>query len=123
MSARLLSNTTLYHNTPGKTSAVVHNADVQPPLSPRYLQTGIRLSWCCRQMRDSSVNTTSFPLPPTYFSSHHWRRSCLGFCVKGRPSNGRLADRPLTTLNGVEWYAQALNGALQTQSSVLWFVM
>ncbi|GFU49834.1 hypothetical protein TNCV_4058721 [Trichonephila clavipes] len=65
-------------------------------LSPRYLQTGIRLSWCCRQMRDSSVNTTSFPSAAhILLSSHHWRRSCLGFCVKGRPSNGRLADRPL----------------------------
>ncbi|GFT73281.1 hypothetical protein TNCV_2353321 [Trichonephila clavipes] len=55
-------------------------------------------------------------------SSHHWRRRRLWFCLKGRPSNGRLADSPLA-VNDVEWYAQTLNDALQTQCAVLGFVM
>ncbi|GFU98605.1 hypothetical protein TNCV_3654361 [Trichonephila clavipes] len=58
----------------------------------------------------------------------------LWFCVKGRTSNGRLADRPLcfkrrrmmrtdhSALNDVEWYAQTLNDALQTQCAVLRFI-
>ncbi|GFV29109.1 hypothetical protein TNCV_4601411 [Trichonephila clavipes] len=47
-------------------------------------------------MPDSSVNTTSFhSAVHILLSSHHgwWRR--LWFSVKGSPSNGRLADRPL----------------------------
>ncbi|GFW20451.1 hypothetical protein TNCV_4547181 [Trichonephila clavipes] len=65
-------------------------------LSPRCLQTRIRQSWCYRQMRDSSVKTTSFhSAAHILLSSYHWRRRRLWFCVKGRPSNGRLADRPL----------------------------
>ncbi|GFV68346.1 hypothetical protein TNCV_575981 [Trichonephila clavipes] len=64
--------------------------------SPRCLQTRIRPSWCGKQMRDSSVKTTSFRYAThIHFSSHHWRRRRLWFCVMGRPSNGRLADRPL----------------------------
>ncbi|GFY16944.1 hypothetical protein TNCV_3690021 [Trichonephila clavipes] len=47
-------------------------------------------------MRDSSVKTTSFHSSThILLSSHHWRRRRLWFCVKCRPSNGRLADRPL----------------------------
>ncbi|GFY29293.1 hypothetical protein TNCV_4724211 [Trichonephila clavipes] len=65
-------------------------------LSPRCLQTRIRPSWCSRQMRDSSVKTTSFhSATHILLSLHHWRRRHLWFCVKGRPSNGRFADRPL----------------------------
>ncbi|GFW60469.1 hypothetical protein TNCV_943361 [Trichonephila clavipes] len=65
-------------------------------LSPWCLPIRIRLPWCCRQMRDSSVKTTSFHSATHILpSSHHWRQRRLWFCVKGRPSNGRLADRPL----------------------------
>ncbi|GFY01179.1 hypothetical protein TNCV_5076461 [Trichonephila clavipes] len=65
-------------------------------LSPRCLQTRNRPSWCCRQMRDSSVKATSFySAAHILLSSHHWWLRRLWFCVKGRPSNGRLADRPL----------------------------
>ncbi|GFW84219.1 hypothetical protein TNCV_4878821 [Trichonephila clavipes] len=65
-------------------------------LSPWYRQTRIRPSWCCRQMRDSSVRTTSFHSAAyILLSSHHWRPRRLWFCVKGRPSNGRLVDIPL----------------------------
>ncbi|GFT66427.1 hypothetical protein TNCV_3208661 [Trichonephila clavipes] len=46
----------------------------------------------------------------------------MWFCVKGRLSNGHLADRP-SAVNGIEWHAQTLNDALQTQCAVLWFVM
>ncbi|GFV35665.1 hypothetical protein TNCV_1892751 [Trichonephila clavipes] len=46
-------------------------------------------------MRDSSVKTTSFhSATHILLSSHHWRRRRLWFCVKGKPSNGRFADRP-----------------------------
>ncbi|GFV89541.1 hypothetical protein TNCV_5016591 [Trichonephila clavipes] len=65
-------------------------------LSPWCLQTRIRPSWCCRQMGVSSVKTTSFhSAAHILLSSHHWWRRRLWFCVKGRPSNGRLADRQL----------------------------
>ncbi|GFW64935.1 hypothetical protein TNCV_392011 [Trichonephila clavipes] len=65
-------------------------------LSPRCLQTQIRSSWCCRQMRDSSVKTTSFySAAHTHISSHNLRRRRLWFYVKGRQNNGRLADRTL----------------------------
>ncbi|GFV90445.1 hypothetical protein TNCV_50201 [Trichonephila clavipes] len=47
-------------------------------------------------MRDSSVKTPSFhSADHILLSSHHWWRRRLWFCVKGRPSNGRPADRPL----------------------------
>ncbi|GFV35243.1 hypothetical protein TNCV_620391 [Trichonephila clavipes] len=47
-------------------------------------------------MRDSSVKTTSFhSATHILLSSHHWRWRRLWFCVKGRPSNGCLVDRPL----------------------------
>ncbi|GFW20614.1 uncharacterized protein TNCV_1048371 [Trichonephila clavipes] len=60
------------------------------------LNTRIRPSWCSRQMRDSSVKTTSFHYAAhILLSSHHWRRRRLWFFVKGRPSNGCLEDRPL----------------------------
>ncbi|GFX11233.1 uncharacterized protein TNCV_1893741 [Trichonephila clavipes] len=60
------------------------------------LKTRIRPSWCCRQMRDSSVKTTTFySASHILLSSHHWWWRRLWFCVKDRPSNGRLADRPL----------------------------
>ncbi|GFV18915.1 hypothetical protein TNCV_4758001 [Trichonephila clavipes] len=65
-------------------------------LSPRCFQTRIRPSWCCKQMRDSSLKTTSFhSAAHILLSSLHWWRRRLWFYVKGRPSNGRLADRPL----------------------------
>ncbi|GFY07659.1 uncharacterized protein TNCV_4095291 [Trichonephila clavipes] len=47
-------------------------------------------------MRHSSVKTTSFhSAAHILLSSHQWRRRHLWFYVKGRPSNGCLADRPL----------------------------
>ncbi|GFX70775.1 hypothetical protein TNCV_1337371 [Trichonephila clavipes] len=47
-------------------------------------------------MRDSSVKTTSFhSATHILLSSHHWWWRRLWFCVKGRPCNGRLPDRPL----------------------------
>ncbi|GFW60092.1 hypothetical protein TNCV_4893441 [Trichonephila clavipes] len=47
-------------------------------------------------MRDSSVRTTAFhSAADILLSSHHRRRRRLWFCIKGRPSNGRLEDRPL----------------------------
>ncbi|GFU53025.1 hypothetical protein TNCV_3239991 [Trichonephila clavipes] len=74
-------------------------------------------------MRDWSVKTTSFhSATHILLSSHHWRRRRLWFWVKDRPSNGRLSDRPLCC-KGVEWYAQTLNDALQTQCAVLRFVV
>ncbi|GFY14429.1 hypothetical protein TNCV_1314831 [Trichonephila clavipes] len=60
-------------------------------------------------MRGSSVKTTSFHSATNILlSSHHWRWRRLWFCVKGRPSNGCLADRPLC-LNGVEWPDELLS--------------
>ncbi|GFX57610.1 uvrD_C_2 domain-containing protein [Trichonephila clavipes] len=60
------------------------------------LKTRIPPSGCWRQLRDSSVKTTSFHSAiHILLSSHHWRWRRLWFCVKGRPSNGWLADRPL----------------------------
>ncbi|GFW71831.1 hypothetical protein TNCV_4658791 [Trichonephila clavipes] len=65
-------------------------------LSLRCLQTRIRPSWCCRQMRDSSAKKTSFHSAARILhSSYHLRRKRLWFCVRVRPSNGRIADRPL----------------------------
>ena len=65
-------------------------------ISPWCLQTQMQPSWCYRQKRDSSVKTISFhSAVHILLSSHHWRRRRLWFCVKGRRSNGRLADRPL----------------------------
>ncbi|GFX50005.1 hypothetical protein TNCV_2374941 [Trichonephila clavipes] len=47
-------------------------------------------------MRYSSVKKTSFHSAAyILLSLHHWQRRRLWFCVKGRPINGRLADRPL----------------------------
>ncbi|GFX66920.1 hypothetical protein TNCV_999591 [Trichonephila clavipes] len=84
-----------YHNTRCKTIVAVHNATVQHLLSS-MLQTRIRPSWCCSQMRDSSEKTTSFHSATHIFLlSYHWQWRRLWFCVKGRPINGRLADRPL----------------------------
>ncbi|GFT89438.1 hypothetical protein TNCV_4387191 [Trichonephila clavipes] len=71
-------------------------------------------------MRDSSVKTTSFhSAAHILLSSYHWRRRRLWFCVKGRPSNRRLAY----AVNSIECYAQTLNDALETQCAVLRFVM
>ncbi|GFU23097.1 hypothetical protein TNCV_3515431 [Trichonephila clavipes] len=65
-------------------------------LSPRCLQTQIRPSWCCRQMRESSLKTTSFhSATHIILLSHHWWRRRLWFDIKDRPRNGHLADRPL----------------------------
>ncbi|GFV58262.1 hypothetical protein TNCV_4614661 [Trichonephila clavipes] len=75
-------------------------------------------------MRDSSVKTTSFhSVTHILLSSHHWWRRCLWFCVKGRPSNGRLADRPLCCKRRRMVRRMVLNEALQIQCAVLWFVM
>ncbi|GFV57149.1 hypothetical protein TNCV_3174261 [Trichonephila clavipes] len=47
-------------------------------------------------MRDSSVMTSSFHFAAhILLSLHHWRQRRMWFCVKSRPINGRLADRPL----------------------------
>ncbi|GFW02420.1 hypothetical protein TNCV_1733351 [Trichonephila clavipes] len=58
---------------------------------------------------------------------HVWSRIIMmkygcGQALKGRPSNGCLwTDH--SAVNGVEWYAQILNDAVQTQCAMLWFVM
>ncbi|GFV11687.1 hypothetical protein TNCV_976761 [Trichonephila clavipes] len=92
-------------------------------LCPRCLQSRIRPSWCCRQMSDSSVITTSFhSAAQILLSSHHWRWRHLWFCVKGRPINRRLADRSLCCKRR-RMVRHTLNEALQTQCAVLWFVM
>ncbi|GFV54291.1 hypothetical protein TNCV_4365661 [Trichonephila clavipes] len=86
-------------------------------LSPRCLQTQLQSSLCSRQMRDSSVRTTSFhSATHILLSSHRWWRTRLWFCVKGRPSNGRLADRPLC-------YKRRRMVRADTECAVLWFVM
>ncbi|GFX50998.1 hypothetical protein TNCV_2733491 [Trichonephila clavipes] len=47
-------------------------------------------------MRDLSVKTNAFHSAAyILLSSYYWRRRRLWFCVKCRPSNGRLAYRPL----------------------------
>ncbi|GFW29520.1 hypothetical protein TNCV_399551 [Trichonephila clavipes] len=64
-----------YHNTRCRTSAAVQLFSI---LSARCLGTRFRPSWCCRQMRDSSVKTTSFhSATHILLSSHHWRRRHL----------------------------------------------
>ncbi|GFW65845.1 hypothetical protein TNCV_586711 [Trichonephila clavipes] len=74
-------------------------------------------------MRDLSVKTISFhSAAHILLSSHHWWMRRLWFCIKGRPSNGRLAVRPLCCKRH-RWYAQILNDAIQTQCAVLWLVM
>ncbi|GFV11401.1 hypothetical protein TNCV_1046201 [Trichonephila clavipes] len=46
------------------------------------LKTRIRPSWRCRQMRDSSVKTTSFhSAAHILLSSHQWWQRRLWFCV------------------------------------------
>ncbi|GFS57683.1 hypothetical protein TNCV_1402931 [Trichonephila clavipes] len=68
----------------------------QLPHAAKVDLTRIRPSWCCRQMRDSSVKTTYFhSATHILLSLHHRQRRRLWFCVKGRPSNERLADRQL----------------------------
>ncbi|GFW87767.1 hypothetical protein TNCV_4487321 [Trichonephila clavipes] len=65
-------------------------------ISPWCLQNLIQPSRSFKQRRDSLVKRASFHSSThILLSSHHWRRRRLWFCVKGRPSNGRLADRPL----------------------------
>ncbi|GFV56642.1 uncharacterized protein TNCV_951541 [Trichonephila clavipes] len=92
-------------------------------LSPRCLQTRIRSSWCCRQMRDSSVKTTSFHSATTSF----FHRTIGGGDVFGSESRVDQTMDVLWTdrsaVNGVEWYAQTMNDALQTQCAVIRFVM
>ncbi|GFU91042.1 hypothetical protein TNCV_4923731 [Trichonephila clavipes] len=71
---------------------VVHNAAVQR-LSPRCLQTRIRPSWCCRQMQNSSVKTTSFhSAAHILLSSHHWWRRRLWFYVIDSVEDIRLSE-------------------------------
>ncbi|GFX31184.1 hypothetical protein TNCV_2026851 [Trichonephila clavipes] len=62
-------------------------------LSPRCLQTQIQPSCCCRQKRNSSLNTMLFhSVVHIRRSSHHWMRKPLWFPVKGNRSNGILTD-------------------------------
>ncbi|GFT91625.1 hypothetical protein TNCV_686561 [Trichonephila clavipes] len=81
-------------------------------LSQRCLHTRIQPSWCCRQMHDSSVKTTSFySAAPILLLSHHWRWRRPWFCVKGNQAMDVLRT-DYCAVNGVEWYAQTLNEAL-----------
>ncbi|GFW28464.1 hypothetical protein TNCV_4641291 [Trichonephila clavipes] len=65
-------------------------------LSTRFLQTRIRYLRCCRQKRNSSVNTMPFhSVARVRRSSHHWRRKPLWYPVKDKRSNGCLAHIPL----------------------------
>ncbi|GFV38689.1 hypothetical protein TNCV_4420571 [Trichonephila clavipes] len=70
-------------------AAVQHRlSTVSPDSNPTtvVLQTG----------DDSLVKTTSFHTAALILlSSHHWRRRLLWFCIKCRPSNRSLTDRPL----------------------------
>ncbi|GFT44700.1 hypothetical protein TNCV_2844921 [Trichonephila clavipes] len=92
-------------------------------LSPRCLQTRIRPSWYCRQVRDSSVNTTSFHFAPTSF----FHRTIGSGDVFGSTTRVDQAMDGLQTdhsvVNRVKWYAQTLNDALKTQCAVLRFAM
>lgn len=65
-------------------------------LSLQWLPTRIRLSWCCRQKWDSSVNTMSFhSVVHVCCSSHYWWFKLLWFPVNGKWSNVCLVDIPL----------------------------
>ncbi|GFX36105.1 hypothetical protein TNCV_4216271 [Trichonephila clavipes] len=55
-------------------------------------------------------------------SSHYCRRKRLWFPVKSKRSNGHLANIHFAA-NSVELYKWIPNGAHQTESVVLWFVM
>ncbi|GFX42016.1 hypothetical protein TNCV_4516241 [Trichonephila clavipes] len=109
-----------YHHTRRRTSAAVQLFSI---LSARCLGTRIRPSWCCRQMRDSSVKTTHSILPPTSFFHHTigGRDICGSASRVDQPVDFLRTDH--SAINGVEWYAQTLNDALQTQFAVLRFVM
>ncbi|GFX43816.1 hypothetical protein TNCV_4110951 [Trichonephila clavipes] len=91
-------------------------------LSPWCLQTRVRPLWCCRQMRDSLVKTASFHSATKSF----FHRTIGGGDVCGSASRVDQAMDVLPTghsaVNGVKWYAQILNDALQTQCAVLRFV-
>ncbi|GFV71216.1 uncharacterized protein TNCV_2429631 [Trichonephila clavipes] len=122
-SARVISNTTPYHTRRGRTSLAVHNATVQRPL--------------CKMCPDSNPTIVVFEtdretrqyrqlhsiLPPTSF----FHRTIGGGDVCSSASRVDQAMDVLRTdhsaVNGVEWYAQTLNDALQIQCAVLWFVM
>ncbi|GFT98651.1 hypothetical protein TNCV_3829431 [Trichonephila clavipes] len=59
-------------------------------------------------MRDSSVRNALFHTAAhILLSFHYWRRRRLWFCVKGRPRNGRLADRPLCCKRRRMWPARS----------------
>ena len=82
----------------------------------------MRPSRCCREKHDPSVKTISFHSAAHIFLSwHHWRRRRLWFCVKGREAMDVLRTDHFA-VNGVEWYAQTLDDALQIECAVLWFV-
>ncbi|GFY08179.1 hypothetical protein TNCV_1355921 [Trichonephila clavipes] len=74
-------------------------------------------------MRVSSVKTTSFHFAAhILLSSHHWRRRRLWFCAMVDQAMNVLRT-DYSAVKGVEWYAQTLNDALQTQCAMLRFVM
>ncbi|GFX02839.1 uncharacterized protein TNCV_4438211 [Trichonephila clavipes] len=89
------------------------------PLSMVSPDSRIRPSWCSRQMRDSSVKTSSFILPSTSFC--HCTIGGGDVCGSASSVNQAMdvlrADH--SAANGVEWYSQTLNDALQTQCVVL----
>ncbi|GFV91753.1 hypothetical protein TNCV_4763181 [Trichonephila clavipes] len=84
----------------------MHNATGQQPLtsvSPNSNLTTVR------QKRYSSVNTMSFhSVIHVHYSLHHLCCKSLWFPIKGKRSNGFLADIPQCS-NGVEWCKQTQN--------------
>ncbi|GFW30264.1 hypothetical protein TNCV_3850351 [Trichonephila clavipes] len=76
-------------------------------LSTRCLQTRIRPLWCCRQMHDSSVKTTSFHLhsilPPTSF----FHRTIVGGDICGSASR---VDQAMNVLQTDHSALKASNG-------------
>ncbi|GFY01076.1 hypothetical protein TNCV_5075431 [Trichonephila clavipes] len=113
--SRVISNTAAYHNILCRTSVVVHNAAVQHP--SLYGVSGLESDH--RGVADRCVTRQQRQLhsilPPTSF----FHRTISGEDVCGSASRVDQAMVVLRTdnsaVNGVEWYAQTLNDALETQ--------
>ncbi|GFX86787.1 hypothetical protein TNCV_1409841 [Trichonephila clavipes] len=90
---------------------------------PYHLKPGYRV--LDQQKRDSSVNTMSFhSVVYVRRSSHHWWRKSLWFPVKGKRSNGRLADtlhsRMLSSDLFSVWFGNSSNDHQARRRFVEW---